>query len=162
MTTTTGTTTDTATDATMDTAAARIAAATAAVVRLFDGCLRSLDDRGAFDGTWAAAFFTEDATASTPAGDVRGREAVAANVRGAMGLFDRTVHVGSDYLVDVDGDRATLRGDQLSVHVLAGDGGLFVSGGRAENEFVRTAGGRRLSRADPRVAWTRGNPPVLP
>lgn len=146
-------TTDTAADTTTD---------TAAVTRLFDRYLRSLDDRGAFDATWAAAFFTEDATTSTPAGDVHGRDAVAANVRMAMGLFQETVHVGSNYLIDVDGDRATLLGDQLSTHVLAGDGGLFVSGGRTENELVRTAEGWRLSRADLKIAWTRGNPPALP
>ncbi|MFB7374388.1 nuclear transport factor 2 family protein [Streptomyces sp. NPDC056222] len=135
---------------------------TADITRLFDRYLRSLDDRGAFDAAWAASFFTEDATTSTPAGDVRGREAVAANVRMAMGLFDRTVHFGSNYLVDVDGDRATLLGNQLSTHVLADDGGLFLSGGRTENELVRTPDGWRLSRADLRIAWTQGNPPVLP
>ncbi|MFE5483741.1 nuclear transport factor 2 family protein [Streptomyces sp. NPDC056527] len=135
---------------------------TADVTRLFDRYLRSLDDRGAFDTAWAASFFTEDATTSTPAGDVRGREAVAANVRMAMGLFDRTVHFGSNYLVDVDGDRATLLGNQLSTHVLADGGGLFLSGGRTENELVRTPDGWRLSRADLRIAWTQGNPPVLP
>ncbi|GGT20175.1 hypothetical protein GCM10010222_72680 [Streptomyces tanashiensis] len=135
---------------------------TLAVTRLFDRYLRSLDDRGPFDEAWAASFFTADATTSTPAGDVRGREAVAANIRGAMGLFDRTVHFGSNYLVDVDGDRATLLGNQLSTHVLAADGSLFVSGGRTENDLVRTADGWRLSRADLRIAWTRGNPPALP
>ncbi|MBT2444551.1 nuclear transport factor 2 family protein [Streptomyces sp. ISL-36] len=145
-----------------DTADTAHAADITAITRLFDRYLRSLDDRGAFDETWAAAFFTEDATTSTPAGDVRGREAVAANVRMAMTLFDRTVHFGSNYLIDVDGDRATLLGNQLSTHVLAGDGGLFLSGGRTENELVRTAEGWRLSRADLRIAWTQGDPPVLP
>ncbi|MFC8583923.1 nuclear transport factor 2 family protein [Streptomyces sp. NPDC057217] len=144
-----GTTTETAADI-------------AAVTRLFALYLRSLDDRGTFDETWAAAFFTEDATTSTPAGEVRGREAIAANVRMAMGLFDRTVHFSSNHLVDVDGDRATLLGNQLSTHVLARDGGLFVSGGRTENEFVRTADGWRLSRVVLRIAWKQGTPPVIP
>ncbi|SEE25452.1 nuclear transport factor 2 family protein [Streptomyces sp. TLI_105] len=138
------------------------AADVAAITRLFDGYLRSLDERGAFDGTWAAAFFTEDASTSTPAGDVHGRDAIAANVRMAMGLFDRSVHFGSNYLIDVDGDRATLFGNQLSTHVLAGDGTLFVSGGQTENELVRTPEGWRLSRADLRIVWKQGNPPVIP
>ncbi|MFF9914341.1 nuclear transport factor 2 family protein [Streptomyces sp. NPDC013457] len=135
---------------------------TADITRLFDRYLRSLDDGGPFDDTWAAAFFTEDATSSTPAGDTRGREAIAATVRTAMGLFDRTVHFGSNHLVEVDGDRATLLGNQLSTHVRADDGGLFLSGGRTENEFVRTPDGWRLSRADLSIVWTQGNPPVLP
>ncbi|MFB6632778.1 nuclear transport factor 2 family protein [Streptomyces sp. NPDC056362] len=133
-----------------------------AITRLFDLYLRSLDDRGPFDGAWAAAFFTEDATTSTPAGDVRGRDAIAANVGGAMALFDRTVHFGSNYVIDVDGDRATLLGNQLSTHVLAAGGALFVSGGRTDNDLVRTTDGWRLSRADLRIAWKQGNPPALP
>ncbi|MCT4356318.1 nuclear transport factor 2 family protein [Streptomyces sp. Je 1-79] len=135
---------------------------TADITRHFDRYLRSLDDRGPFGDGWAAAFFTKDATSSTPAGDTRGREAIAANVRMAMGLFDRTVHFGSNYLVEVDGDRATLLGNQLSTHVLADGGGLFLSGGRTENEFVRTPDGWRLSRADLLIAWKQGNPPALP
>ncbi|MFF7182845.1 nuclear transport factor 2 family protein [Streptomyces sp. NPDC008121] len=154
-------TTSTTDDTASPTGAASLADS-AAVTRLFDRYLRSLDDRGPYDAAWAADFFTEDATTSTPAGDVRGREAIAANIRMAMGLFERTVHFGSNYLVDVEGDRATLVGNQLSTHVRAGSGKLFVSGGRTENALVRTPRGWRLSRADLRVVWTQGDRPVIP
>ncbi|MET9609235.1 nuclear transport factor 2 family protein [Streptomyces sp. NPDC006512] len=133
----------------------------AEIADLFDRYLRSLDDRK-FDGSWAAAYFTEDASTETPAGHVRGREAVLDNVRTALSLFDRTVHFGSNYVIEVDGDRATLRGNQLSTHVLAGDGGLFLSGGRTDNELLRTGAGWRLHRADLTITWTQGNPPTLP
>ncbi|MFF4954451.1 nuclear transport factor 2 family protein [Streptomyces chattanoogensis] len=133
----------------------------AEITDLFDRYLRSLDDRE-FDRSWAVAFFTEEASTATPAGQVQGRHAILENVRTAMRLFDRTVHFGSNYVIEVDGDRATLHGNQLSTHVLAGDGGLFLSGGRTENELVRTADGWRLHRADLRITWTQGNPPVLP
>ncbi|MER5885484.1 nuclear transport factor 2 family protein [Streptomyces sp. NPDC001941] len=133
----------------------------AEITDLFDGYLRSLDDRE-FDEAWAARHFTPDARTRTPAGDVHGRDAVLANVRTALALFDRTVHFGSNYVIDIDGDRATLRGNQLSTHVLAGGGGLFLSGGRTENELVRTDAGWRLVRADLHVSWTQGEPPVLP
>lgn len=133
----------------------------AEITDLFDRYLRSLDDRK-FDASWAASFFTEDATTATPAGAVRGRDAVLGNVRTAMRLFDRTVHFGSNYIIEVDGERATLRGNQLSTHVLADDGTLFLSGGRTDNELVWTVDGWRLRRADLHITWTQGNPPVLP
>ncbi|MFI0975428.1 nuclear transport factor 2 family protein [Streptomyces sp. NPDC021093] len=135
----------------------------AEITDLFDRYLHSLDDPGQeYDENWAAAFFTADASTATPAGEVRGRGAVRANVATAMRLFTRTVHFGSNYVIEVDGDLATLRGNQLSTHVLASDGELFVSGGRTDNALVRTAAGWRLSRADLHIAWTQGSPPVLP
>ncbi|GAA3487105.1 hypothetical protein GCM10018987_11840 [Streptomyces cremeus] len=138
----------------------------AEVTDLFDRYLRSLDDvhadgGRALDAAWAAAFFTEEATTATPAGQVAGRSAVLANVSAAMRLFARTVHFGSNYVIEVDGDRATLRGNQLSTHVLADGGELFVSGGRTDNELVRTPAGWRLHRADLHIAWTQGTRPAL-
>lgn len=133
----------------------------AEITDLFDRYLRSLDDRQ-FDEAWAESFFTEDARTKTPAGYVRGRDAILGNVRTALGLFDRTVHFGSNYVIEVADDRATLRGNQLSTHVLAAGRSLFLSGGRTVNELVRTAYGWRLKRADLHVTWTQGNPPVLP
>lgn len=135
----------------------------AGITDLFDRYLRSLDDREQkYDEHWAAAFFTEDASTATPAGEVHGRAAVLENVAMAMRLFTRTVHFGSNYVIEVDGDRATLRGNQLSTHVLAADGELFLSGGSTDNELVRTSAGWRLRRADLHIAWKQGNPPVLP
>ncbi|MGW6915932.1 nuclear transport factor 2 family protein [Kitasatospora sp. NPDC054939] len=133
----------------------------AEITDLFDRYLRSLDDRQ-FDEAWAAAFFTDDAATETPAGRVRGRAAILGNVRTALALFHRTVHFGSNYVIAVEGDRATLHGNQLSTHVLADDDTVFLSGGRTVNELVRTPDGWRLTRADLHIAWTQGNLPVLP
>ncbi|MEU2375717.1 MULTISPECIES: nuclear transport factor 2 family protein [Streptomyces] len=134
----------------------------AEITDLLDRYLRSLDD-GVFDEEWARAFHTEDVTAEMPIGTVHGRAALLARVRRGMALFDRTVHLGTNAVIEVDGDRATARGAQLSTHVLAdGSGGVFVSAGHAENELVRTADGWRISAAALRVVWTRGTPPRLP
>ncbi|MFJ2899414.1 nuclear transport factor 2 family protein [Streptomyces sp. NPDC087218] len=127
--------------------------------------LRSLD-AGVFDEEWASAFHTEDVTAEMPIGTVHGRDALLSHVRRAMALFDRTVHLGTDAVIEIDGDRATARGAQLSTHVLAdgpdGPGGLFVSAGHTDNELVRTPDGWRISASALRVVWTRGTPPRLP
>ncbi|MER7917427.1 MULTISPECIES: nuclear transport factor 2 family protein [unclassified Streptomyces] len=134
----------------------------AEITDLMDRYLRSLDD-GEFDEEWARAFHTEDVTAEMPIGTVHGRAALLAHVRRGMALFDRTVHLGTNTVVEIDGDRATARGAQLNTHVLAdGSGGVFVSAGHADTALVRTADGWRISASALRVVWTQGPPPRLP
>ncbi|MCX4881568.1 MULTISPECIES: nuclear transport factor 2 family protein [unclassified Streptomyces] len=134
----------------------------AEITDLMDRYLRSLDE-GVFDDEWARAFHTEDVTAEMPIGTVKGRDALLDRVRRGMALFDRTVHMGTNAVVRVDGARATARGAQLSTHVLAdGSGDVFVSAGHTEAELVRTADGWRISASALRVVWTQGPPPQLP
>ncbi|MFE2934689.1 nuclear transport factor 2 family protein [Streptomyces sp. NPDC059278] len=134
----------------------------AEITDLMDRYLRSLDD-GVLDEEWARAFHTEDVTAEMPIGTVHGRDALLAHIRRGMALFDRTVHLGSNAVIEVDGDRATVRGAQLSTHVLAdGSDGLFISAGHADTRLVRTADGWRISASALRVVWTQGTPPRLP
>ncbi|MFJ4804569.1 nuclear transport factor 2 family protein [Streptomyces murinus] len=134
----------------------------AEITDLMDRYLRSLDE-GDFDEEWARAFHTEDVTAEMPIGTVHGRPALLAHVRRGMALFDRTVHLATNAVVEIDGDRATVRGAQLNTHVLAdGSGGVFVSAGHADTELIRTADGWRISASALRVVWTQGPPPRLP
>lgn len=134
----------------------------AEITDLLDRYLRSLD-YGMFDEEWARAFHTEDVTAEMPVGTVHGRDALLARIRRAMALFDRTVHVGTNTVIEIDGARATARGAQLSTHVLAdGSGSVFISAGHADTELVRTDDGWRISASSLRVVWTQGSPPRLP
>ncbi|MEV5274174.1 nuclear transport factor 2 family protein [Streptomyces werraensis] len=134
----------------------------AAVTDLISRYLRSLDE-GVLDDDWARAFHTEDVVAEMPVGTVRGRDAVLDRVRRGMALFDRTVHLSTNDVVEIDGDRATVWGAQLSTHVLAdGSQEVFVSAGHTETELVRTDEGWRISATALRVVWTRGTPPRLP
>ncbi|MYT18024.1 SnoaL-like domain-containing protein [Streptomyces sp. SceaMP-e96] len=129
---------------------------------LMDRYLRSLDE-GRFDEAWARAFHTEDVTAELPIGTVHGRDALLRHVGAAMALFERTVHLGTNAVIETDGDRATARGAQLSTHVLAdGSGEVFVSAGHADHELVRTVDGWRIARMSLRIAWTQGTPPERP
>ncbi|GGU69066.1 hypothetical protein GCM10010211_38170 [Streptomyces albospinus] len=131
----------------------------AEITDLLDRYLRSLDE-GIFDEAWARAFHTEEVTAVMPVGTVHGRDALLASVSQAMALFDRTVHLGTNAVIEIDGDRATARGAQLSTHVLAGGSAeLFVSAGHADSELVRTPDGWRISASSLRIAWTQGTPP---
>ncbi|MGW9430554.1 nuclear transport factor 2 family protein [Streptomyces decoyicus] len=134
----------------------------AEITDLLDRYLRSLDE-GRFDEAWARAFHTEDVTAELPVGTVRGRGALPARVGAAMALFDRTVHLGTNAVLEIDGDRATARGTQLSTHVLAdGSEGVFLSAGHADSELVRTPEGWRIAASSLRIAWTQGTPPRVP
>ncbi|MGW2476121.1 nuclear transport factor 2 family protein [Streptomyces sp. NPDC001665] len=134
----------------------------AEITDLLDRYLHSLD-HGVLDDEWARAFHTEDVTAEMPVGTVHGRDAVLDRVRQGMALFDRTAHFGTNNVIEVDGDRATVRGTQLSTHVLAsGPDDVFVSAGHTETELVRTADGWRVSATALRIVWTRGTPPRLP
>lgn len=134
----------------------------AEITDLLDRYLRSLDD-GVLDEEWAGAFHTEDVTAEMPIGTVHGRDALLARVRQGMALFDRTVHLGTNTVIEIDGTRATARGAQLSTHVLAdGSADVFISAGHTDTELVRTADGWRISATSLRVAWTQGTPPSLP
>ncbi|MEV6946914.1 nuclear transport factor 2 family protein [Streptomyces sp. NPDC051172] len=134
----------------------------AEITDLLDRYLRSLDE-GVFDEEWARAFHTEDVTAEMPIGTVHNRAALLARVRQGMALFDRTVHLGTNASIEIEGDRATTRGAQLSTHVLAdGTGSVFVSAGHADAELVRTAEGWRISASSLRVVWTQGPPPQVP
>ncbi len=132
------------------------------ITDLLDRYLRSLDE-GVFDDRWARTYYTEDATAEMPIGTVHGRDAVLAHIRRGMALFDRTVHLGTNAVIEIDGDRATARGAQLSTHVLAdGSEDVFISAGHADTELVRTADGWRIRASSLRITWTRGTPPRLP
>ncbi|KOV21122.1 nuclear transport factor 2 family protein [Streptomyces sp. XY152] len=134
----------------------------AEITDLLDRYLRSLDD-GVFDEEWARAFHTEGVTAEMPIGTVHGRDALLARIRRGMALFDRTVHLGANVIIEIDGARAIARFAQLSTHVLAdGSGSVFISAGHADTHLVRTAGGWRISASTLRVAWTQGSPPQLP
>ncbi|MFF2194293.1 nuclear transport factor 2 family protein [Streptomyces sp. NPDC058157] len=134
----------------------------AEITDLMDRYLRSLDV-GVFDEEWARAFHTEDVTAEMPIGTVHGRDALLADVRRAMALFERTVHLGSNAVIEIDGARAKAKGAQLSTHVLAdGSGSVFISAGHADTELVKTAEGWRISASALRVAWTQGPRPQLP
>ncbi|GAA2474705.1 nuclear transport factor 2 family protein [Streptomyces longisporus] len=134
----------------------------AEITDLLDRYLRSLDE-GVFDEEWARAFHTEDVTAEMPIGTVHGRDALLARVRQGMALFERTVHMGTNAVIEIDGERAITRGAQLSTHVLAdGTGSVFISAGHADTELVRTAEGWRIAASSLRVVWTQGPPPKVP
>ncbi|MEU9716937.1 nuclear transport factor 2 family protein [Streptomyces sp. NPDC047976] len=128
---------------------------------LFDRYVTALDTH---DGTGPedsryASLFTEDATFSFPIGVCEGIEAFAAFQRGARERWARIHHTSSNHSVVLDGDRATLRAQQLTTHVHhagRGPSAHFEVGGYSEARAVRTPAGWRLSHVAFHVVWDSG------
>ena len=104
----------------------------------------------------ARSIFTEDATADTPGGSVRGVDLLVEQA--SRGHEDRTQHVITNVLVDLAGDRATVRANVIATMVPDTDAPetRFVIGGRYRFEAVRTPEGWRFSRLEVKPVWRSG------
>ncbi|HEY7487629.1 MAG TPA: nuclear transport factor 2 family protein [Streptosporangiaceae bacterium] len=136
----------------------------AEVGALLDRYLIGLDDEK-LDDDWARGLFTDDACVEFPVGRHHGIDGLAAFHHAAMAKFERTQHLGSPAVVDLAGDRATLRANLISTQVhqpatAAPDcSPLFTTGTFVTGEARSTAGGWRLSRLSFRLLWATGTPP---
>lgn len=132
------------------------------IAELVDRYLCSLDERK-FDKDWAREFYTEDAVVEFPIGNAEGIDAIVANTRRGVLRYDRTQHLGMNYLVDGSpGDKgASARWNQVNHHVHP-EGDLFVSGTWSEADFVHTGAGWRFARTAMHVTWTVGRAPERP
>lgn len=140
---------------------------------LIDRFSRDLDDYTLdgrpFDVAWVLSYFTDDASVEYPVGSATGAESIAALIDGrGMAPFQRTQHVTTNYVVDLDGDRASVRFNLIATHVHAEEvrqrlgeapGARFTAGDYYEGETVRTDAGWRFRRQTLHVTWTDGTPP---
>ncbi|MFJ5922497.1 nuclear transport factor 2 family protein [Kitasatospora sp. NPDC092948] len=151
----------------------RVLADRAEITGLIDGYLISLDtvprNGGRFDDAWARRYFTSDVRISTPVGEHRGIAGLAEAEQVTLGKFERTQHVGANYMIELDGDRAAVRWNAIMTHVhLAATqqargeepGGHFDVGGTFTGEAVRTSEGWRLRRLEVQAVWTTGRGPL--
>lgn len=141
--------------------------ATAALARLQELADRAdLTDLLARQGRWlderrfdeAATIFTDDATAETQGGTSRGIEALIAQARRIHVRFDRTQHVVSNVLIDLDGDRATVRANLIATFIrdAANAEPTLTVGERYRFDAVRTPRGWRFSRVEVVPVWRSG------
>lgn len=133
---------------------------------LFDRYLLGLDD-DKLDDDWARGLFTQDARVEFPISRHQGIDGLAAYHREAMATFEKTQHLNSPAVVEIEGDRARLRANLISTHVHlpanAPPGGdrapLFTAGTFMTGEARRTPDGWRLSALSFRLVWATGSPP---
>lgn len=102
-------------------------------------------DGGRFDEM--AALFTEDGTWETAFGSATGHAAIAAHARGLRSgppqPRPRGIHLTTNIVVALDGDRATVRSNWI-VATNSPDGPKIGSGGGYADQMVRTPGGWRF------------------
>jgi hypothetical protein len=133
---------------------------------LLDRYLLSLDENR-FDDAWSRSIFTADARVEFPISHHEGVNGLATYHREALAKFDRTQHLNSGAVIDLDGDRATVRANLISTHVhrsVPSPPGAervphFITGTYVDGEARRTALGWRLRRLSFRLAWATGSPP---
>jgi hypothetical protein len=122
-------------------------------------------DTGHFDEM--RELLVEDATVWTPGGRAEGREALIAQARRNHPADQRFQHVTTNVLLDLDGDRGTVRAN-LVVTITATDAGpgtappppLCTIGEVYDFEVVRTPGGWRFSRIESAPRWASGTGPT--
>ena len=98
---------------------------------------------------------------TTPGGQAQGIEALTAQARRNHARFDRTQHVTSNVLIDLDGDRATVHANLIATFVsdATATEPTFTMGERYRFEAVRTTQGWRFSAVDAPPVWQSGELP---
>lgn len=101
------------------------------------------------------SIYTEDAMADTSGGSARGLELLADQARRNHQGFERTQHAITNVLIDLDGDRATVRANLIATFVQRADASRsrFTIGERYRFEAVRTPEGWRFSRVEVTPVW---------
>ncbi|KAB2346080.1 nuclear transport factor 2 family protein [Actinomadura rudentiformis] len=110
----------------------------------------------------ADTIFTPDATVETQSGRSQGLQALAARARRVHSQFERTQHVISNVLIDLDGDEASVRANLVATFVrdaTSPEPDLAV-GERYRFGAVRTPAGWRFSSVTVTPVWRTGEPPV--
>lgn len=114
------------------------------------------DHSGAID---ARSIFADDVVAHYPGSEPRhGLAAVTAFGRAFMSGFAATHHVGTNYLIDVDGERAHVRANVVAIHLRAGgdESRRLTIGGWYEFAARRTSEGWRIDGVTLYPTWTEG------
>lgn len=130
---------------------------------LLNRYIYAIDERGP-DEAQAKALFTDDVVQDFPPDVYTGIEHVAPVHAQFLAPWGPTLHRTTNHLIDVDGDRATVRAKFLAAHVHRDDdpGTVFHIGADLTADAVRTADGWRMSRIRLDVVWTEGDPPSAP
>ena len=123
-------------------------------------------DEGRFDDL--GALVVDDATARTPGGTAVGRDALVAQAGRNHDPAEGIQHVITDVLVDLEGERASVRAN-LVVHfapAAPATGPIpappvqFTLGEVYRFEVVRTAAGWRFASIATEPVWMSGSPPA--
>ena len=123
------------------------------IVDLVTSVGRCLDER---DFEALRDLFTGDATIATPGGTVSGHDALVAQARRGHSRDKGIQHVITNHLVDIDGDRASVRANLLVAFAASGpdDPQPFLLGEVYRFELRRSADGWRISSLSSTPVWS--------
>lgn len=112
---------------------------------------------------WFDSMYTPDFVLVLPHGTYQGHGDVADAVAASAEFFGRSHHLASNNVVELDGNLASVRAKLIATHLARADepSGAFTGGAEYSFEAVYTDGGWRLSRAEYKGVWTRGEAPAL-
>ncbi|GAA3038214.1 nuclear transport factor 2 family protein [Streptosporangium longisporum] len=112
------------------------------------------------DARWedTGTVYTDDVVVRSPrGGELHGIEEIVGYLRGSEVEGERTQHLTTDLLVDVDGDRAAASANSLVYFYRDGRAPHRTSGLRLTCTAVRTPAGWRFRESQITPAWTREN-----
>jgi len=133
----------------------------AEVAQLCDRYVMHLD-RDRDNDAWLSSVFTDDATLVFPTGTYQGLAGLAEFQQMGRENFESSHHISANHCIELDGDRALVRGHLIAVHIRRREepGRHFDIGGHYDAEAVRTPGGWRFASFDCELAWTGGEVPA--
>lgn len=102
--------------------------------------------------------YSNDAVLRLPAAEIKGLEEIRAVARRRGETYARMQHISTDVLVELDGDRASVRTNHLAFHLHEVDpeSARYDAGVVHRFQAARTADGWRLTRTEGDVVWTQG------
>jgi 3-phenylpropionate/cinnamic acid dioxygenase small subunit len=124
------------------------------ITELFARLARLLDENRHDD---IHTVYAEDIEVHSPRADVHGIDEVAAFLRGAQVVGERTQHIHGNVLVELDGDNASATADQLVYYFRDGEPPHQTSSVQLAYKVVRTAAGWRFREGRITLAWTHKN-----
>jgi 3-phenylpropionate/cinnamic acid dioxygenase small subunit len=100
--------------------------------------------------------YTRDAETVSPRGNLHGLDEIIEVLTRASRPAEQTLHCNGAVAVDIDGDHAEIRSNQLVYFFTEGEAPHRFSGGQATYSAARTPDGWRLTRAHIVARWQQG------
>ncbi|WP_327115867.1 nuclear transport factor 2 family protein [Nocardia sp. NBC_01730] len=122
------------------------------IADLFARFARLLDE-GRYED--AGTIYTDDVEVYSPRSQLRGIDKVVDYMRQAQVESERTQHINTDLLVNINGDQAVASGNSLVYFYREGQPPHQTSGLRLACTAVRTPAGWRFREARIMLAWMR-------
>jgi hypothetical protein len=107
--------------------------------------------------------FAAEASAVYETHNLPDRAGIVAWMKGLTEPLTVTQHTFSDFIIDIDGDKAVLRANIVTQHVRFGapGGDKYLGGGYYNVDAVKSAGKWKIARVAARRLWAEGNIGVL-